>query len=116
MIAFAEGVDPFVALFSESSGRALVAIPRGHETAFVALLDEHRLPYTPLGVVGGEALEVRGHFAIPLDELRTAWTSTLPDLFDRPGPVSAPVSVELEIEVDSDATPEADAAPEADAD
>jgi len=41
-----------VALFSESAGRALVAIPRGHETAFLALLDEQRLPYTPIGMVG----------------------------------------------------------------
>src|SRR2546430_9179798 len=103
MIAFAEGVDPFVALFSESSGRALVAIPRGHETAFVALLDEHRLPYTPLGVVGGAGLEGKDHFTIALDELRTAWNSTLPELFDTPPqPSSGPVSVDLEVVIEAD--------------
>jgi phosphoribosylformylglycinamidine synthase len=73
--------DPFILLFSESTGRALVAVPRGHEKAFVALVEQHALPCTPLGVTGGAALDVRGQFGIPLDELRTAWSSTLPALF-----------------------------------
>ncbi|OLB79290.1 MAG: phosphoribosylformylglycinamidine synthase II [Actinobacteria bacterium 13_2_20CM_2_71_6] len=101
VIAFADDVDPFVTLFSESAGRALVAIPRGHETAFTGLLEERGLPYTPLGMVGGTALEVRDQFTIPLDELRTAWTSTLPDLFGSVSPVvvSPVVTPEIEIEV-----------------
>jgi phosphoribosylformylglycinamidine synthase len=98
VVAFAEGVDPFVALFSESAGRALVAVPRGQEKAFVALVEEHGLPYTPLGVVRGTALEVRDRFGIPLDELRTAWTGTLPALFGSVAPAT-PTSVELDIEV-----------------
>jgi phosphoribosylformylglycinamidine synthase subunit PurL len=111
IIGFAADVDPFVALFSESAGRALIAIPRGHETAFLALLDEQRLPYTPIGVVGGTSLEVRDQFAIPLDELREAWTGTLPGLFDKP----APTSVELEIEVaETGAEDAAEAGTEAD--
>src|SRR6266508_4308736 len=96
VVAFAEGVDPFVALFSESAGRALVAVPLGQEKAFLALVDEHGLPYTPLGMVGGGSLEVRDHFTIPLDELRDAWSGTLPALFGSPAPAA---SVELEIEV-----------------
>ena len=56
-------------------------------------------------MVGGAALEVKDHFTIPLDELRTAWTSTLPELFDTPPqPSSGPVSVELEIEIETDKT------------
>jgi phosphoribosylformylglycinamidine synthase len=78
-----EGVDPFVFLFSESSARALVAVPRGHERALTTLCSERGLPYTPVGVVDGRSrtLEVRGLFSVLLDELRTAYTRTLPALF-----------------------------------
>ncbi len=80
-VALPEDLDPFVALFSESTGRALVAVPRGHDKAFTALVDEHGLPWAPIGVAGGGSLEVRGQFSIPLDELRSTWTGTLPRLF-----------------------------------
>jgi phosphoribosylformylglycinamidine (FGAM) synthase-like enzyme len=78
--------DPFVWLFSESSSRALVAVPRGHEKAFLALVEEHGLPCARIGVVAGRGrpLEVRDQFSVPLDELRTAWTGTLPRLFGSP--------------------------------
>jgi phosphoribosylformylglycinamidine synthase II len=83
-LLFPADADPFTLLFSESAGRALVAVPRGHEKAFTALCAERDVPYTPLGLVtksGGAELEVRGLFRIPLAELRTAWSSTLPALF-----------------------------------
>jgi phosphoribosylformylglycinamidine synthase II len=77
-----DGNSPFVHLFSESAGRALVAVPRGHDKAFLALAAEHGVPVTPLGVTSEEAaLQVEGQFTIPLDELRTAWSATLRDLF-----------------------------------
>jgi phosphoribosylformylglycinamidine synthase len=82
-ISLPDDVDPFVLLFSESAGRALVAVPRGHEKAFLALCTENNLAHAPIGVVDGRsgALEVRGQFRIPLDELRQAYSSTLPALF-----------------------------------
>jgi phosphoribosylformylglycinamidine synthase len=75
--------DPFTLLFSESTGRALVSVPRGHEKAFLALCVERGVPYTPLGVVDARsaALDVRGLFRFPLAELRDAWSATLPTLF-----------------------------------
>jgi phosphoribosylformylglycinamidine synthase len=78
-----DGTDPFVMLFSESTSRALVAVPRGHERALTGLCADYNLPYTPIGVVDGRshALEVRGLFTIPLDELGEAWRGTLPALF-----------------------------------
>jgi len=84
-----DDVDPFTLLFSESTARALVSVPRGHEKAFTALCVERGVPYTPLGVVDsrGDALDVRGVFRIPLEELRSAWSSTLPALFgEQAGP------------------------------
>jgi phosphoribosylformylglycinamidine synthase II len=78
-----EGVDPFVFLFSESTARVLVSVPRGHERAFTGLCAERGLPWTPIGVVDGRSrtLEVRGQFTISLEELRRAWSGTLPALF-----------------------------------
>jgi len=77
---------PFVYLLSESAGRAVVAVPLGHEKAFTALCAEHGVPWTAIGVVDpkSEALEIRGQLRIPLDELRAAYAGTLPRLFDPP--------------------------------
>jgi phosphoribosylformylglycinamidine synthase len=83
---FASGSDPFVFLFSESAGRALVAVPRGHERAFTALCDERGVPWTGIGMVDRTcgALDIRGQFSIGLDELREAYSGTLPGLFAGP--------------------------------
>lgn len=80
------GTMPFLYLVSESAGRAIVAVPVGHEKAFTALCEEHELPWTAIGVVDAKsgALEVRGQFRIPLDELRAAHTGTLPRLLEPP--------------------------------
>src|SRR4051812_19403137 len=41
-----DGNSAFVQLFSESAGRVLVAVPRGHDKAFVALAEEFGVPCT----------------------------------------------------------------------
>ena len=86
---FSAGSMPFVYLFSESAGRAVVAVPRGHERAFTGLCAERGLPWTPIGVTDGqnEALDIRGQFSVPLDELREAHTATMPQLFGAALPV-----------------------------
>ena len=78
-----EGTLPFVYLFSESTARALVSVPRGHDKAFAALCAEYGVPFTPLGVTDPAAgvLEIRDQFQIGLDELTEAYTSTFPRLF-----------------------------------
>ncbi|GLZ77743.1 phosphoribosylformylglycinamidine synthase subunit PurL [Actinorhabdospora filicis] len=75
--------DPFVWLFAESTARAVVCLPRGHEVAFGALCDEHGVPWTPLGIVDSTVggLEIVDHFQIPTGELREASEGTLPRLF-----------------------------------
>jgi phosphoribosylformylglycinamidine synthase subunit PurL len=79
-----EGVDPFVALFSESTGRAVVSVARAHEAAFTELCAARGVPATRLGVIDllDARLEVTGQFTIPLRELRAAWVATLPGRFD----------------------------------
>lgn len=73
--------DPFTDLFGESAARAVVTVPPGTVPALTRLCGEHDVPLTRLGTVGGDALDVEGAFAIPLTELRTAHTSTLPATF-----------------------------------
>ena len=75
------GADPFVALFSESAGRAVVSVPRSDELrSSTDLCAERGLPCTRIGVVDllAPALDVTGQFRVPLRELRAAWSSTLP--------------------------------------
>jgi phosphoribosylformylglycinamidine synthase len=37
-----------------------------------------RFPHAKIGVITGESLDVQDQFDIPLSDLRTAWTATLP--------------------------------------
>ncbi|MBA2507165.1 MAG: phosphoribosylformylglycinamidine synthase subunit PurL [Nocardioidaceae bacterium] len=76
-------LDPFVALFSESAGRAIVAVPRSEEVRFTDMATARRVPHVRLGVVdpgdGDPLLDVQGQFSVPLIELRAAWSGTIPD-------------------------------------
>jgi phosphoribosylformylglycinamidine synthase len=78
-----DGVDAFTLLFSESAGRAIVAVPRSEQVRFADLCTSRRFAHASIGVVGDEAtaVDVQGQFILPLEELRTAHTSTLPAIF-----------------------------------
>ncbi|GAB2655390.1 phosphoribosylformylglycinamidine synthase subunit PurL [Saccharopolyspora gloriosae] len=78
-----EGADPFVALFSESSGRVLVAVPRSEELRFTEMCAARELPCAKVGVAdaGSSSLDIQDIADIPLTELRAAWEGTLPALF-----------------------------------
>ncbi|MDX2850060.1 MULTISPECIES: phosphoribosylformylglycinamidine synthase subunit PurL [Streptomycetaceae] len=75
-----DGLDPFVFLFSESAGRAVVSVPRSEELRFTDMCGARGLPATRIGVVDGDAVELQGEFSIGLDELRTAHEDTIPAL------------------------------------
>lgn len=75
-----DGLDAFTFLFSESAGRAVVAVPRGEELRFTDMCGARGLPATRIGVVDGDAIEVQGEFTIPLAELREAHEATIPGL------------------------------------
>ena len=53
-------LDPFVALFSESAGRAVVAVPRSEELRFTDMCVARGLPVARVGVVDGDSWRCRG--------------------------------------------------------
>jgi phosphoribosylformylglycinamidine synthase len=77
-----DGIDPFVALFSESTARAVVVVPREEEVRFTDMCTARRFPHLRIGVTdsaGDDAvLDVQGLFTVPLSELRAAHEGTLP--------------------------------------
>jgi len=83
-IVLDDEADPFVQLFSESAGRVLVAVPRSEELRFTEMCTARGLPWRKTGVVDpeSEALEIQGIATFSLAELKQAWESTLPALFD----------------------------------
>jgi len=88
-----DGVTPFEALFSESTARAIVAVPRSEEVRFADLCGARGFPMLKLGVTAdaptataddaadGPALEVTGLFTVSLAEARTVSEATLPAHF-----------------------------------
>jgi phosphoribosylformylglycinamidine synthase II len=80
-VVLPEELDPFVALFSESAVRTIVAVPRSEEVRFTDMCTARRFPHARIGVVDGDSLEVQGQFTIPLPELRESHEKTLPTLF-----------------------------------
>ncbi len=76
-----EGLDPFVALFSESAARAVVVVGLERVDELLELVNAHRVPVTRLGTVGGDELAIRAQFAVALQELRDASSGTFPALF-----------------------------------
>jgi phosphoribosylformylglycinamidine synthase II len=73
--------DAFVELFSESAGRVVVTVAADDVVRLTELAMAHGVPVTHLGETGGSSLDVAGQFALGLDELRDAWTATLPAVF-----------------------------------
>ncbi|BDZ41564.1 hypothetical protein GCM10025865_08630 [Paraoerskovia sediminicola] len=93
-----DGVTPFEALFSESTARAIVSVPRAQAQKLVDACVARGVPYLKIGSTGHaidaetgepaegdagsvEALEVAGLFTIPLAEADAAYRGTLPAIF-----------------------------------
>ncbi|MFF4735604.1 phosphoribosylformylglycinamidine synthase subunit PurL [Streptomyces sp. NPDC001262] len=75
-----DDLDPFVFLFSESAGRAVVSVPRSEELRFTDMCGARGLPAVRIGVVDGDSVDVQGEFTLPLAELREAHEATIPAL------------------------------------
>lgn len=83
-----DGVSTFEALFSESTARAIVAVPRGEEVRFVDACVARGVPHVKIGETGAhvgddpaEALVIDGQFTIPLAEAKDIFEATLPNTF-----------------------------------
>ena len=63
-------------LFGESQSRIVVSVAPEHAQGLARLAEETGVPYTRLGVVGGERLEL-ALIDIPLSQLREAWEQGL---------------------------------------
>jgi len=79
-------LDPFVALFSESAGRAVVAVPRSEEVRFTDMCSARGFAHARIGVTDGSGpdavLDVQDRFTVSLADLRAAWSATLPAALD----------------------------------
>jgi phosphoribosylformylglycinamidine synthase len=77
-----DGVDRTSALFSESTGRVLVSVGREDDVKFVGLCDARNIPVLRIGVTDNTGeLEIQDLATWKLDELRSSWVATLPELF-----------------------------------
>jgi phosphoribosylformylglycinamidine synthase subunit PurL len=79
--------DAFVELFSESAGRAIVAVDLAAQGRFEELCTAKGLPHARIGTVNeagpAATLDVSGQFTVSLAELRAAWTATIPVAMDQ---------------------------------
>ena len=80
-----DGVDAATALFSESTARVLVSVPRSEEVRFTDVCSARRQPALRVGVVDepgdAAALDVQGLLTVPVRELRAVSTATLREAF-----------------------------------
>ena len=81
-----DGVSEFAALFSESTARAIVAVPRGEEARFQDACVGRGVPFLKIGETGHEvdgqqAVEVEGLFTVPVAEASEVFKNTLPSIF-----------------------------------
>jgi phosphoribosylformylglycinamidine synthase len=73
--------DPFVWLFSETAGRALVSVKDGGDDDLASLCHANGVPLTKLGEVTPDenaAIEVVDQFTMPLARIREAWHGSIP--------------------------------------
>jgi phosphoribosylformylglycinamidine synthase len=80
-----DGVDATNALFSESTARVVVSVPREDDVKFVGLCEARNYPVLRIGVTDGTgadaALEVQGQFTVSVAEIRERSAATLPKYF-----------------------------------
>jgi phosphoribosylformylglycinamidine synthase II len=80
-----DGVDATASLFSESTARMIVSVPREDDVRFQGLCEGRNYPVLRIGVTENSGvLEVQDLFTIPIAELSATYRSTLSAAF---GPV-----------------------------
>ena len=76
-------VDHTAALFSESQGRVIVTVGREDDVKFQGLCEARGVPVLRIGVTDkeSESLHIQGIAEIALNDVRSGWANTLPELF-----------------------------------
>ena len=74
-------------MFSESTARAIVAVPRSEEVRFTDMCSARGFAHQRIGVTDGRGadavLDVQDQFTVSLADLRAAWSATLPAAMSR---------------------------------
>jgi phosphoribosylformylglycinamidine synthase len=78
-----DGVDIATALFSETTGRVLVSVPREDDVKFIGLCEGRGYPVIRVGVTDATepGISIQGQFDVSLDELRGTHRATLQQHF-----------------------------------
>jgi phosphoribosylformylglycinamidine synthase len=74
--------DPFMHLFSESSGRILIAVAPEDSNYLVGKATDAGITTTRLGNSGGENLEISGVLSLSMLHIKEAHQRTIPALFN----------------------------------
>ena len=88
-----DNIEPFIFLFAESAGRAVVVIPRSEELRFTEMCAARGLPAERVGVVdsglgvdsgypGKQVIVMGDYFTLTLEQLRETHEATLPAIFN----------------------------------
>jgi phosphoribosylformylglycinamidine synthase len=72
--------DIATALLSETPGRVVVAVKRENAHVISTIAQKYDVALTKIGVTGGRSLVINDA-DIALDDLRSAYTDTIPRLF-----------------------------------
>jgi phosphoribosylformylglycinamidine (FGAM) synthase-like enzyme len=75
-----EGLDPHVALFSESASRVLVTARPGGEADLEQVAAVNQVPVTRLGLTGGSRLDFANLFEIALSDAVVVYEGAIPRL------------------------------------
>jgi phosphoribosylformylglycinamidine synthase len=78
-----DGVDASVALFSESTGRVIVSVPREDDVKFLGLCEGREYPVLRIGVTDATApgIEIQDQFSVSLGELQARHRAPLREAF-----------------------------------
>jgi phosphoribosylformylglycinamidine synthase len=79
----AEGMEPRIALFSESASRAVVTARPGLDEALEQLAAFHAVPFERIGVTGGRRLRFEGLVDIGLSDAVVVYEGAIPTLMSR---------------------------------
>lgn len=75
---------PAASLFGETQSRIVVTAAEADADALVESLIAHGVPYSVIGTVGGESLDIEDRLSLSLDDLREAHEPTLASLVAGP--------------------------------